>query len=102
MEHVSNKLTDYTDKDLKTLLEQYEENKQKLLDDLDLHVDDLVIFRKKELSKVAIVGKILSICDKTIHVKTFLSIKGIDEFYLDIQEVKPYDTTSHSKHDQKT
>lgn len=102
MEHISKKLTEYTDQDIKTLQEQYEENKKKLSSDLDLHVGDMVIFRKKELSKVQIVGKILSIAENTLHVKTFVSFKGISEFYLDIGEVKKYDTTSNCKHDQKT
>lgn len=97
MEHISKKLTEYTDQDIKTLQEQYEENKRKLSSDLDLHVDDMVIFRKKELSKVQIIGKILSITENTLHVKTFISFKGINEFYLDIGEVKKYDPTSNSK-----
>jgi hypothetical protein len=102
MKHLSNQLTEYTDRDIKTLQEQYEENKKKLSSDLNLHVDDMVIFRKKELSKVQIVGKILSITENTLHVKTFVSFKGINEFFLDSGEVKKYDTVSHSQRNQKT
>jgi hypothetical protein len=102
MKHIASNLTEYTDKNIKTLQEQYEENKKKLSSDLDLHVDDMVIFRKKELSKVQIVGKILSITENTLHVKTFVSFKGINEFYLDIGAVKKYDTVSNSKQHKKT
>ena len=102
MKHLSNQLTEYTDKNIKTLQEQYEENKKKLSSDLDLHVDDMVVFRRKELSKVQIIGKILSITENTLHVKTFVSFKGINEFYLDIGEVKKYDTVSNSKQHKKT
>ena len=102
MKHIGSNLTEYTDKNIKTLQEQYEENKKKLSIDLDLHVDDMVVFRKKELSKVQIIGKILSITENTLHVKTFVSFKGINEFYLDIGEVKKYDTISNSQRNQKT
>ena len=102
MKHIGSNLTEYTDKNIKTIQEQYEENKKKLSIDLDLHVDDMVIFRKKELSKVQIIGKILSITDNTLHVKTFVSFKGINEFYLDIGEVKKYDTVSNSQQHKKT
>lgn len=102
MKHIGSKLTEYTDRDIKTLQEQYEENKKKLSSDLDLHVNDMVIFRKKELSKLQIIGKILSITENTLHVKTFISFKGINEFYLDIGEVKKYDSTSNSQQHKKT
>lgn len=102
MKHIGSNLTEYTDKNIKTIQEQYEENKKKLSIDLDLRVDDMVIFRKKELSKVQIIGKILSITDNTLHVKTFVSFKGINEFYLDIGEVKKYDTVSNSQQHKKT
>ena len=102
MKHIGSNLTEYTDKNIKTIKEQYEENKKKLSIDLDLRVDDMVIFRKKELSKVQIIGKILSITDNTLHVKTFINFKGINEFYLDIGEVKKYDTVSNSEFYKKT
>lgn len=102
MKHIGSNLTEYTDKNIKTIQEQYEENKKKLSIDLDLHVDDMVVFRKKELSKVQIIGKILSITENTLHVKTFVSFKGINEFYLDIGEVKKYDTVSNSQQHKKT
>ena len=102
MKHIGSNLTEYTDKNIKTIQEQYEENKKKLSIDLNLRVDDMVIFRKKELSKVQIIGKILSITENTLHVKTFVSFKGINEFFLDIGEVKKYDTVSNSQRNQKT
>lgn len=102
MKHIGSNLTEYTDRDIKTLQEQYEENKKKLSSDLDLNIDDMVVFRKKELSKVQIVGKILSITENTLHVKTFVSFKGINEFYLDIGAVKKYDSASHSQQYKKT
>ena len=92
--------TEYPEK-----LEEYErieaEAKKKLQSDLALSVGDLVRFRNKELSLVQIVGKILSINRNTYHVKTFFSFRGIDEFYLDITEIKKYDTATHSNSDQK-
>tara|TARA_R100001086_G_scaffold248458_1_gene185484 strand:- start:191 stop:499 length:309 start_codon:yes stop_codon:yes gene_type:complete len=102
MKHIGSNLTEYTDRNIKTLQEQYEENKKKLSSDLDLNVDDMVIFRKKELSKVQIVGKILSISENTLHVKTFVSFQGANEFYLDIREVKKYDSASNSQQYKKT
>ena len=72
-----------------------------LLVSLALSVGDLVRFRKKELSMVQIVGKILSIKENTYHVKTFFPFSGIDEFYLDIKEIKKYDTTSYSNSNQE-
>lgn len=92
--------TEYPEK-----LEEYErieaEAKKKLQSDLALSVGDLVRFRKKELCMVQIVGKILSINENTYHVKTFFPFGGIDEFYLDIKEIKKYDTTSYSNSNQK-
>ncbi len=86
-------------------LEEYEileaEAKKKLQSDLSLSVGDLVRFRNKELSMVQIVGKILSIQENTYHVKTFFLFGGIDEFYLDIKEIKKYDTTSYSNSNKK-
>lgn len=86
-------------------LEEYEileaEAKKKLQSDLALSVGDLVRFRNKELSMVQIVGKILSIQENTYHVKTFFLFGGIDEFYLDIKEIKKYDTTSYSNSNKK-
>ena len=38
MKHIGSNLTEYTDKNIKTIKEQYEENKKKLSIDLDLHV----------------------------------------------------------------
>lgn len=70
-----------------------EDHNAKLSKDLDLAVDDLVQFRKKDLSKVQIIGKILSINKNTYHVKTFCSFKSINEFYLDISEIRKYDPT---------
>lgn len=69
------------------------DSKEKLKADLKIEVDDLVQFRKKDLSRVQIIGKVLSITNTTYHVKTFFPFKGIDEFYLDIKEVRKYDPT---------
>lgn len=85
--------------------EEYErleaEAKKKLQSDLALSVGDLVRFRNKELSMVQIVGKILSIQENTYHVKTFFPFGGIDEFYLDVKEIKKYDTASYSDSNKK-
>jgi hypothetical protein len=93
-------LSNYIKAEYPEKLEEYErleaEAKKKLHSDLALSVGDLVRFRKKELSMVQIVGKILSIKENTYHVKTFFPFGGIDEFYLDIREVKKYDTASYS------
>lgn len=98
-------LSNYIKKEYPEKLEEYErleaEAKKKLQDDLALCVGDLVRFKKKELSLVQIVGKILSINGNTYHVKTFFSFRGIDEFYLDIKEIKAYDTTSYIKSNKK-
>tara|TARA_R100000426_G_scaffold5227_12_gene7451 strand:+ start:354 stop:662 length:309 start_codon:yes stop_codon:yes gene_type:complete len=98
-------LSNYIKAEYPEKLEEYErleeEAKKKLQSDLALSVDDLVVFRKKELCMVQIVGKILSINENTYHVKTFFPFGGIDEFYLDIREIKKYDTTSHSNSHQK-
>ncbi len=86
-------------------LKEYErleaESKKKLQIDLDLSCGDLVIFRNKELSNLQIIGKILSINCNTYHVKTFLQFDLINEFYLDITEIKKYDPTSYSYSHQK-
>ena len=80
--------------DLAEKIEKTDEgHNAKLSKDLDLVVGDLVQFRKKDLSKVQIIGKILSINKNTYHVKTFFSFKSINEFYLDISEIRKYDTT---------
>ena len=98
-------LSNYIKAEYPEKLEEYErleeEAKKKLQSDLALSVDDLVVFRKKELCMVQIVGKILSINENTYHVKTFFPFGGIDEFYLDIREIKKYDTTSYSNGNQK-
>lgn len=69
------------------------DSKEKLKADLKIEVGDLVQFRKKDLSRVQIIGKVLSITNTTYHVLTFFPFKGINEFYLDIKEVRKYDTT---------
>jgi NMD protein affecting ribosome stability and mRNA decay len=75
-------LSNYIKAEYPEKLEEYErleaEAKKKLQSDLALSVGDLVRFRKKELSMVQIVGKILSIKE------------------IDIREIKKYDTTSYS------
>lgn len=70
-----------------------QDSKEKLKADLKIEVDDLVQFRKKHLSKMQIIGKVLSINNTTYHVKTFCIFQGINEFYLDIKEVRKYDPT---------
>ena len=55
----------------------------------------------KDLSKVQIIGKILSIDKNTYHVKTFCSFNCINEFYLDISEIRKYDPTQDSNSNQK-
>ena len=98
-------LSNFIKKEFPEKLEEYErfeaQKKNKLQSDLALSVGDLVRFHNKELSLCQIVGKILSINGNTYHVKTFFSFRGIDEFYLDIKEIKEYDTTSYCNGNKK-
>ena len=102
MKPISTQLTEYNDRAIKTEKEIFEENRRKLSKSLDLAVGDLVVFRKREFTRVQIVGKIQGIDKQTIFVQTFVSLKGVNEFYLDISEVKKYDSASYKHSNQTT
>ena len=95
MKPINTNLTIYTDRQIKTDRETYEENRK--LQNNDLSVDDMVWFYKREFARCRIIGTILSIVDSTVHVKTLFFFDGINEFYLNLSEVRKYDPTSHRK-----
>lgn len=101
MKHIDRHLKQYNDRQIKTEQDQYKENHKQQDQDCDLNIGDLVQFRKKEFTRVQIIGKILSISNNTIHVKTYVSFGGVDEFFLKIKEVRKYDTASYKCIDQK-
>ena len=97
MKSLSTQLRKYSDRQIKTNREIYEENRRNQNMDTNLSIGDQVSFVKKDFARCRIIGAIKGISGNTIHVKTEFSIGGIKEFYLNISEVQKYDPTSNSK-----
>ena len=97
MKPINTNLTIYTDRQIKTDRETYEENRKLIIDDKSLSIGDQVSFIKKDFARCKIIGTIQAIAGNTLHVKTDFAIQGVKEFYLSYTEVKKYDPTSHRK-----
>ncbi len=97
MRPVSTNLTIYNNRQIKTDKEIYEENRTIQINNETYSIGDLVSFYKSEFARVKIIGTIQSINEKSLHVKTQLFFNGINEFYLNVAEVRKYDPTSNRK-----
>ena len=97
MKPINTNLTLYTDRQIKTSAETYEENRRTTFGDQVLSVGDQVSFYRKNFVRCKIIGTIQSISENTVHIKTDFAVQGIKEFYLNISEVRIYDSTSNSK-----
>ena len=97
MKPINTNLKLYSDRQIKTDAEIYEENRTISHGDQMLNIGDQVFFYRRDFVRCKIIGTIQSISDKAIHVKTDFAVQGIREFYLNISEVKKYDPTSNRK-----
>ena len=97
MKPINTNLTLYTDRQIKTDVKTYEQNRRTAFGDQMFSVGDQVSFYKKDFARCKIIGTIQSIADNTLHVKTDFAVQGIKEFYLNTSEVKKYDPTSNRK-----
>lgn len=97
MKPISTNLTLYTDRQIKTDRETYENNRELIIQNKQLIIGDQVSFIKKDFARCKIIGTIQAIADNCLHVKTDFPIQGVKEFYLSFTEVKKYDPTSNRK-----
>ena len=94
MKHISYEQPNYIPKTYKTPLEQVKEELAKKKEKTtSFNIGDLVVFKKRNFSKLDIVAKIIQIENNLLHVQTFMYVNGVRTFYINQSEVRKYDTT---------
>lgn len=94
MKHISNETPDYIPTEYKTPLQQVKEDLAKKKDKpITYNVGDLVVFKKRNITRLDIVAKILQIEGNLFHVQTFMYLNGIRTFYINQSECRKYDPT---------
>jgi hypothetical protein len=94
MKHISNEIEEILPEvkyitPLEQVKKELAEKKKKVI---LIEVGDLVVFKKKNFSKLDIVAKVLQIENNLLHVQTFMYVNGIRTFYINASECRKYDS----------